>query len=201
MPISDEQAKLGQELIKAGRDAGGYLAEILGDLPKDLVGLLIGDRVKAIRAERIAVQWAKAKKRLKDRGISDPEPPSLKIALPILAAIADENRDELQELWERLLAAAMDPNRENLVRQSMIATIKQMDPFDVLVFNAVASNPNGNWQPNGRDSIRASLRCSLEEVLVSFDNLERPACITFISSPRINPLIAPFGKILLRAVA
>jgi Abortive infection alpha len=201
MPISDEQAKLGQELIKASRDAGGYLADILGDLPKDLVGLLMGDRVKAIRAERIAVHWAKAKKRLEDRGIADPEPPSLKIALPILAAIADENRQELQDVWERLLAAAMDPNRSNLVRQSLITTIKQMDPFDVLVFEAVAANPSGNWVPNGRDSITAGLRCSLEEVLVSFDNLEKIGCINFPDHPKINPTVTPLGKVLLRAVA
>ena len=40
IPISDEQAKLGQEAIGAARDLGGYLAKILGDLPQDLVGLL-----------------------------------------------------------------------------------------------------------------------------------------------------------------
>jgi tetratricopeptide (TPR) repeat protein len=31
---------------------------------------------------------------------TEPEPPSLKLALPILAAAADENREELQKLWE-----------------------------------------------------------------------------------------------------
>lgn len=200
MPVTDEQAKLGQEIVKAGRDAGRYLADILGDLPKDLVGLLVGDRIKALRAERIAIHWEKAKKRLRDRGVTEPEPPSLKLALPILAAIADENRDELQDLWDGLLAATMDPNRQGLVRQSLIPTIKQMDPFDVLVFQAIAANPNGNWQPNGRDGIRAGLRCSQEEIQVSFDNLERLACITFVSNPKINPLLAPLGRILLRAV-
>jgi hypothetical protein len=39
IPISDEQAKL-------VRAASEYLADILGDLPKDLLGLLVGDRVK-----------------------------------------------------------------------------------------------------------------------------------------------------------
>jgi hypothetical protein len=34
IPISDEQAKLGQELIKAARDGSGYFADILGDFPK-----------------------------------------------------------------------------------------------------------------------------------------------------------------------
>src|SRR5882724_12910475 len=66
IPISDEQAKLARELVAVGRDTGGYLADILGDLPKDLVGLLVGDRVKLLRAERLAKQWGKAKKRLKD---------------------------------------------------------------------------------------------------------------------------------------
>jgi hypothetical protein len=42
IPIRDEQAKLGQEIVQAARDAGGYLADLLGDLPKDLLAYLIG---------------------------------------------------------------------------------------------------------------------------------------------------------------
>jgi len=86
IPISDEQAKLGQELVKAVRDSSGYFTDILGDIPKDLLGLLIGDRVKAKRLERIAILWQQTSERLRDRGIGDPEPPSLKYAIPILQA-------------------------------------------------------------------------------------------------------------------
>jgi hypothetical protein len=32
IPISDEQAKLGQELVKAVRDGSGYFTDILGPL-------------------------------------------------------------------------------------------------------------------------------------------------------------------------
>src|SRR5712664_3266802 len=192
IPISDEQAKLARELVAVGRDTGGYLADILGDLPKDLVGLLVGDRVKLLRAERLAKQWGKAKKRLKDRGVDPPEAPSLRLMLPILAAAADENREELQDLWERLLAAAMDPNRRKYVRQLLISTAAQMDPFDVLIFREVYGNPSGNWTPNGRDFMMAKLQSSQEEVLVSFDNLARLKCITFVSQhPPINPIVAP----------
>jgi hypothetical protein len=110
IPISDEQAKLGQQILQTGRDLGGYLADILGDLPKELVGLLAGNRVQVARAERLAILWANAKKRLQDRGISEPEPPSLKLALPIFEAAADENNQVLQDMWASLLAAAMDPS-------------------------------------------------------------------------------------------
>lgn len=199
--ISDEQAKLGQEVVGASRELGGYLADILGDLPKDLVGLIAGDRVKALRAERIAILWGNVKKRLEDRGVKQAEPLSLKLALPILAAAADENREELLNLWERLLAAAMDPNRQGFVRQSLISTVRQMDPFDVLVFKAVADNGAANWTPNGRDSIAARLQKSADEVLVSFNNLERLNCIVFVREPKIDPLVSPLGKLLIRAIA
>lgn len=40
IPISDEQAKLGQELVKAVSDAAGYFMSISGDIPQDLIGYL-----------------------------------------------------------------------------------------------------------------------------------------------------------------
>ena len=112
IPISDEQAKLGQELIKAARDGGGYFADILGDFPKDLFGLLVGDRVKAKRIERIEKLWRETRERLQDRGVADPEPPSLKYAIPILEAAADDENEELQDLWSRLLAPRWTPTDE-----------------------------------------------------------------------------------------
>jgi Abortive infection alpha len=137
IPISDEQAKLGQELVKAVRDASGYVTDILGDIPKDLLGLLVGDRVKAKRIERIEMLWRQTRERLGDRGVADPEPPSLKYAIPILEAAADEENEELEDIWSRLLAAAMDPSGRDAMRQSFIQAVKQMDPMDALVVKAI----------------------------------------------------------------
>jgi Abortive infection alpha len=159
LPISDEQAKLGQELVKAARDGGGYFADILGDFPKDLFGLLVGDRVKAKRIERIAALWQKTRERLQVRG-TDPESPSLKYAIPILEAAADEENEELQDLWSRLLAAAMDPNRRDAMRQSFIATVKQMDPMDTLVLKAIHDHGPGEWHPSANLTLATQLKCS-----------------------------------------
>ena len=150
---------------------GGYIADIVGDLPKDLVGLLAGDRVKVARAKRLAILLEGTKKHLQDRGVVEPEPPSLKLALPIFEAAADESNQELQDLWASLLAAAMDPKRRDWVRQSFIQIVKQMDPFDVLVLRAVAENGLKYWSPNGRDVIMARTNGSMHPVLVSFGNL------------------------------
>jgi hypothetical protein len=69
---------------------------------------------------------------LKARGV-EPEPPSLSIVLPILVAAADESRDELQDIWARLLAAAADPARAKSFRATFIDAAKRMDPIDAPV--------------------------------------------------------------------
>jgi hypothetical protein len=108
LPISDEQAKLGQELVKAMRDGGGYFADILGDFPQDLFGLLIGDRVKAKRIERIAVLWQKTRERLEYRG-TDPEPPSLKYATMRVACRSSSRR-------KRCIAGTAQPRGQKFLR-------------------------------------------------------------------------------------
>ena len=203
IPISDEQAKLGQELVKAVRDTSGYFTDILGDIPKDLLGLLIGDRVKAKRIERIAILWEKARERLRDRGLADPEPPSLKYAIPILQAAADEENEELQDLWSRLLAAAMDPSRRDAMRQTFIQAVKQMDPLDALVLKAIHENGGGAWSSNGRDVVARKLHSSIDEVVVSFFQLADLDCISFTDSggPRIQPYMNSFGTLLMNVVS
>jgi hypothetical protein len=145
------------------RDGSGYFTDILGDLPKDLIGLLIGDRVKAKRIEKLVMLCQRTRERLQDRGVADPEPPSLKYAISILQAAADEEIQELQDLWSRLLAAAMDPSRRNGVRQSFIRVVKQMDPMDALVLKA-AHDQVGIPDIDSRNAIAGKLNCPADEV-------------------------------------
>jgi hypothetical protein len=100
LPITDEQARLGQELVKAARESGSYIADIFGDLPRNLMGLLIGDRVKARRIENAINFSKKLQERLENQAAE--EPPSLKLAIPILAAAIDEENEGLQDLWVEL---------------------------------------------------------------------------------------------------
>ncbi len=60
VPLSDEQAKLLQEALKALRDVGDLLRDILGTVPEDLVGYLGGDWLKVRRAENVAQSSAVA---------------------------------------------------------------------------------------------------------------------------------------------
>jgi hypothetical protein len=67
----------------------------------------------------------KARKRLRDRKVETPKSASLSLTLPILEAAANESRDELQDLWARLLAAAADPARAPAFRLAFIEAVKK----------------------------------------------------------------------------
>jgi hypothetical protein len=202
LPITDEQAKLGQDIVKGLRNSGSYLADIFGDLPKNLLGLLVGDRVRARRIEKATILWEKTQERLRDWRVHEPDPPSLKFAIPILEAAVDEESEGLQDLWARLLATAMDPARRDEMRQAFVETVKQMDPIDALALEAIRKNGGEQWQPTGVQVVVASLSCSREEVIVSFQHLAKLDCIDFMdrTGSRFNPYLTAFGNLLTNVV-
>jgi hypothetical protein len=138
IPITDEQAKLGQEIVKAFRDLGSFFGKALGSTPEDVVGYYGGDRLRIRRAENIVRMMLEAQARLATMGIEETKPATLSVALPILEGAADEDREELVDLWARLLASAMDATKNN-VRRSFISAVREMDPSDAKVVHQLYS--------------------------------------------------------------
>jgi hypothetical protein len=132
IPISDEEARLGQEVLKTLRGLGSFFEKTLGSTPEDLVAHLGGDWLRVRRAENLVRLFEAARRRLADLHVEEPMPASLSVALPILRGAADEDREELVDLWARLLANAMDPSL-NSVRQQFIDATKKTDPPDAIL--------------------------------------------------------------------
>jgi hypothetical protein len=161
-------------------------------------------RLKAKRIERIEMLWRQTRERLGDRGVADPEAPSLKYAIPILEAAADEENEELEDLWSRLLAAAMDPSRRDGMRQLFIQVVKQLDPMDAIVLKAIREAGGTSWEPNRRAWVASKLKCSTDEVIVSFAHLNRLDCISAdVGGPgaKVEPAMRPFGTLLMNVVS
>ena len=214
IPISDEQAKAVQEgfklagqTLETARDFGGYLAKILGTLPEDLVGLLGADWVRMKRVENITDMAVEAFARLEARGVKEPQPVPLSVALPLLKEAADENREELVDLWARLMAAAMDPARSKKTRQTFIIAIKGMDPLDALVFSKL-SDPMPSLQGNPAPYFANLLSVNYSEVELSLLRLIEIGCIRDMDAPlqtvvlSINRIaLTPLGRELLRILS
>ena len=142
----------------------------------------------------------KTEERLHARRVEGHEP-SLSIALPIFVAAADENREELQDIWARLLAAAADPARAKSFRLAFIETAKKMDPLDAAVLQGV-HDVGGAVTGQNRNTLAEQLHASRDEIDVSFANLTKLELVYSGRPGSADPAsISPFGREFLRAVS
>jgi hypothetical protein len=91
LPITDQQAKaiqssaeLGNTVIEESSALARYLANVLGTVPRDTVGLVLGDPLHAVRAIIAAKLDDRVKKIHCDRNVKETEPVSPSLAIPLL---------------------------------------------------------------------------------------------------------------------
>jgi Abortive infection alpha len=144
--------------LKRGDIFEGIPGATLGFFAPSSIGLLLS-------------RGRKARERLKRDGIKV-EAASLLIGLPIFEAASDEGREELQNIWASLLAAAADPARSKYFRVAFIETAKGMDPLDALLLNALRG-VGGRMTNDARNSIAAQMHVSRDQVEVSIGNLSK----------------------------
>jgi Abortive infection alpha len=126
-----------------------------------------------------------------------PEHASLSIALPILIAAADESREELQDIWARLLAAAADPERAKSFRNLFIETVQKLDPCDAIVLRTIAAE-GGASTSISRERIVSSAAVSDDQVLISIANLSR---LGLLPADGMSIYLSAFGREFLRAIS
>jgi len=156
MPVTDEQAKAVQEVAKASgpivgliRDAGRTLVNsTVGAIPGDLIGAGGGDWLHEVRVRnraRLEAKTASMLDRLDKSRLTEPSP---SVVRPLLEAAVDESREQIQDLWARLLANSM-VDCGSRVRREFFITLKVLEPLDAAVLDLFdnpeivnPSNPN-----------------------------------------------------------
>jgi hypothetical protein len=195
----EETSKTVGKAIDASVRAGNYAGDILGNLPRDLFGL-IGDWVAHKRARNWVRLQAETNKLLRDRGVENREEVSPSIAIPLIDAALDEDREALRQIWAKLLAAAMDPTRTHSVRLAFIDAIKRMDPLDAAVLHGLYGPPhNGQIIGASRTALTQKLSASHDEIELSIDNLAKLGLVRLTDSP--DGTISTFGREFLRILS
>jgi Abortive infection alpha len=133
---AEESAKTAGKGLEIVHDTGGYLRGVFADLPADLVGVAGGAWLHEIHARLRDKLRRRTEQILRERDVQDVIELSPNMAVALIAGAQEEGREELMELWARLLANAMDPSL-NTVRHSFIATVKNMDPVDAVVLRYI----------------------------------------------------------------
>ena len=170
-----EVAKTTGKAVDLAQAGGSYLAQMLGTVPEDVVGLLGGDYLRHIRIRNWHRIGEKTFRDLKDRGVKEPRPLDAKHIVPLLEAASHESDETLQDLWAQLLANAMDPSSDVSLQRVLIDTLRQFEPIDaaVLGYYATADNP-GFRSPS---QVAKSMDWRPTECAVSVQRLEALSCL------------------------
>ncbi len=180
--VTTEALKFGTKTLETGEKLGGFLSRVFGTLPEDVVGVVGGDWLRHVRirnADRLA---ARTEEILKQRGIENKtEPMSPSVALPLLEAAQDETRDELCELWSRMLANGMDPERSSVIRRSIIDVVKAFEPLDALILQKANEQFHNGTRTIHVNNYPESIGVSMDEFELSIQNLEKLDCISHVT--------------------
>ena len=128
-----EIAKSGAKSIDPARDLCGFVARVLGTVPEDVVGIVAGDPMRQVRTRNCIRLAHRTGEILAGRGVKETVALSATIALPLLAAAQDEGREEMQEMWARMLANAMSPAKAETMRLEFVDALRRLHPRDTQI--------------------------------------------------------------------
>jgi hypothetical protein len=199
-----EAAKLLSKVIDAGAGIGRYLDTVFDRVPHNLVGYFGGDWLAEQRMRNAERLRADTEEIRRSRGTQERVEISPSVAIPLIQAAIDEDRDGLKEMWARLLAAAMDPARTHLVRPSLIELLKQFDPLDAFVLREMTGPNFQNIIVPGSDlaqSLGGVAGVPRDETHLSLEHLYELGCLRQSPDEVPRPPVTAKGRALIRAVS
>ncbi len=184
-----EVAKATSKAIDAGKDAGKYLASILGE-GFNALGGAFGDWAKAYRYKnylRLSDEIESIHRERKAIGKTIPISP--KYALPILEYASLEDNDTVRNMWASLIANATDPNIKLNLKKLHIEILSSLDPVDAHTINCLGNNQNWdgrNGQNLNAKEIAAQTNLQVDDVAFSLGNLFRLGLIIDIKPQDVD---------------
>ncbi|MBS1089094.1 Abi-alpha family protein [Gluconobacter wancherniae] len=121
---------------------------------------------------------------------------------PLLQAIRDDDRKELQEIWANMLAKFATGNMKGF-RRDYISTLRKMEPIDIICLDSILSIKMDLGFVNTRniaDIISRDKNIDKDDVLISIDNLIELKCLTEPGDHfTLIQMQAPYGRKLYEA--
>jgi len=100
-------------------------------------------------------------------------------ARPLLEAIQDDDRKELQEIWANMLAK-FATGQTNGFRRDFIETLKKMEVFDIICLNFIMENCNSSQSTQiGNIVLKINSRTSIDydDINISIEKLISLGCL------------------------
>ncbi|MCK5660156.1 MAG: DUF4393 domain-containing protein [Methanosarcinales archaeon] len=193
-------ANLGDTSVKAVEKSGAFFAKVFGTTIENAVGI-IDDELKYLRWERRTRLIDRVNEYHKERGLIEVRPIPPKFAIPLIVNATLEEENDLQDIWCKLIANALDPNFDTEIRYAFIEIIKSLTSLDAKILRLLyiatteygsnldhkfflkhKSDPNFKVKSTIADSLGVGCAenhfgCSGENFNVAIDNLFRTRCL------------------------
>ena len=127
-------ANLGEKSLDISEKLGGFFARVFNEPIAEVSGM-ITDKLRFVRWQRLVQMSDDVNKILKERGVKQTRAVTPKLALPIFEEGSLENDENLQQLWNHLLANAMDPQFNGEFRYGFIDIIKNITGIEAVILN------------------------------------------------------------------
>lgn len=196
--MDEETAKAVQDVAKTTgkvvdvmHDAGGFLAPHVDGILAQVVGMFT-DHLKYVRRVRLVRLGQRFQEELLAHGgVEAVRKLPLSFAIDALEQGAMEQDDDLQDIWARLLANAVDAASEVQPRRAYISIIKDLSPLDALILEQIyAVDQKQHQKAIGTHELPSraypaididlkTLPKPSEEVQVALANLERLGVISY----------------------
>jgi len=179
---TQELAKLGAKGLDTAEKAGTFFAKVFKEPITEVSGMMT-DKLRFIRWSRLVEMSEQVNEILTQKGIDETRAVPPKIALPIFEEATLEDEPALRDLWNRLLANAMDPSFNDEVRYGFIDMIKGITGREVQI---LSSFYNKLCQVDGlrplsevsnysltKEQVIQDLNLSTDDYAISVNNLMR----------------------------
>jgi hypothetical protein len=125
-------AKFGDKALETSQKVGGFFARVFKE-PIEEVSGMVTDKLRFVRWQRLVAMSDEVNKILEDRGVHETKSVPPKLALPIFEESSIEHDPSLQQLWNHLLANAMDPKFNGELRYGFIDMIKNITGIEAAI--------------------------------------------------------------------
>ena len=186
-----------KDILKAGMEVA---LRPLTEIAENALGLIGGDWLSEKRKQMREQLKSRTEQILKDRGATMDSDPSPSVAVPLLSAAQDEDRNILADMWAKLTATALDPATKRIYRRQFVDIAKQLEPIDVLILPML--NDHAEMRPTRKHVLADRLRETPDRIQLAFENLNRLGLIDQIDnlSYPTNPSVTALGREFLQAV-
>jgi len=127
-------AKLGEKSLDTAEKLGGFFSRVFHGSIQEVSGI-ITDKLRFVRWRRLVQMSDEVNTILERRGLKETRAVPPKLALPIMEDGSLEEDKTLQQLWNQLLANAMDPQFNGELRYGFIDIIKNITGVEVTILN------------------------------------------------------------------